>query len=355
MAGSNGSSLSPSMLEQLNPASFSADRAACWINRLWIISLTISLLVFLFAILTKQWLGEYSSKMRSHVGSHRLWAHRHITFSNGLDKWQVDAFIATLPLMLHASLALFLSGLIVWLFHINSDISIATLILYAASATFYLACTVTPLFYGNCPTATPFLRLSYKIWNTMLNSTTRIARGAEDLGRQIFQLPDKNARQTHYFSTPHAAESDEETLMKGRTHLLDEEALKWIVTSLPAAEEVIVGLDAIGALKDVHRFTTVLDHLEFHGQSSDTSHPLDDPRLLAVATRRFERLTTELAHTASDLTVARFIHTALALSSTARHSHFIAQTCGRRAIVTIFRSYSSHARSLMGHATCGKL
>ncbi|KAF9042767.1 hypothetical protein BDZ89DRAFT_903247, partial [Hymenopellis radicata] len=96
----------------INPTTqFVADEINVWVNGFWAVSLTASLAVALAAVLIKQWLHHYVSlhsgtpSRRSHV--------RHFRFT-GLELWRVRIIIGILPVIMNLSLALFLSGLILF-------------------------------------------------------------------------------------------------------------------------------------------------------------------------------------------------------------------------------------------------
>ncbi|KAF9027437.1 hypothetical protein BDZ89DRAFT_952160, partial [Hymenopellis radicata] len=90
---------------------FEPDTIDVWINGLWAVSLTCSLVVALAAVLIKQWLHHYASLpsgtpgLRSHVRQFRFM---------GMEQWRVRVIVGMLPLIMHISLALFLIGLILF-------------------------------------------------------------------------------------------------------------------------------------------------------------------------------------------------------------------------------------------------
>ncbi|KAF9031088.1 hypothetical protein BDZ89DRAFT_949035, partial [Hymenopellis radicata] len=93
----------------INPAEkFEPDAIDVWINGLWVISLTTSLVVALAVVLVKQWLHRYMTfpsgtpGLRSHVRQFRFM---------GLEKWRVLIIIGMLPIIMHISLMLFFAGL----------------------------------------------------------------------------------------------------------------------------------------------------------------------------------------------------------------------------------------------------
>ncbi|KAF9036091.1 hypothetical protein BDZ89DRAFT_1090890 [Hymenopellis radicata] len=112
LAIAQGIPIDNSTTPSLNPASaFSADGIQVWINGLWVTSLTASLIVALATVLVKQWLHHYVSLpsgtpgVRSHVRQFRFM---------GLQRWRVNVIIGLLPITMHVSLTLFLSGLVLF-------------------------------------------------------------------------------------------------------------------------------------------------------------------------------------------------------------------------------------------------
>ncbi|KZV91823.1 hypothetical protein EXIGLDRAFT_718930, partial [Exidia glandulosa HHB12029] len=67
----------------------------------------------------------------------------------------MSTFISVLPLFLHASLFLFLAGLVLLLWDLDAFLSIWVFFLTAIVLTFYVASTLMPVFRRDCPSATP--------------------------------------------------------------------------------------------------------------------------------------------------------------------------------------------------------
>jgi len=130
-------------------------------NVLWFTSLTLSLLVSILAILAKQWIGMFVTRMRMPVSHLRRWAHRHRAYREGLDRWQLNAFVSGLSVTLHVALLLFLVGLIIYTHTIDLTIFIAVATLSSIGILIYFGTTLAPLADGTCPTATPLLIHGY--------------------------------------------------------------------------------------------------------------------------------------------------------------------------------------------------
>ncbi|KAK0443163.1 hypothetical protein EV421DRAFT_1710199, partial [Armillaria borealis] len=95
-------------------AFFSPSRSDEWINSLWFVSLTLSLITALVAVLVKQWLHQYVAIVSDSSARDRARI-RHMRYA-GLQTWQVPMIIGLLPVLLHVSLALFFAGLTIFLF-----------------------------------------------------------------------------------------------------------------------------------------------------------------------------------------------------------------------------------------------
>ncbi|KAK0472737.1 hypothetical protein IW261DRAFT_1343205, partial [Armillaria novae-zelandiae] len=93
---------------------FSPSHSEEWTNSLWFVSLTLSLITALVAVLVKQWLHQYVAVVSDSSPRDRARI-RHMRHT-GLQTWQVPMIIGLLPVLLHVSLALFFAGLAIFLF-----------------------------------------------------------------------------------------------------------------------------------------------------------------------------------------------------------------------------------------------
>ncbi|KIY68960.1 hypothetical protein CYLTODRAFT_350511, partial [Cylindrobasidium torrendii FP15055 ss-10] len=87
-------------------------RTDIWVNALWFTALALSLASALLAVLSKQWLRQYTS---FNSGTPRERALIRQFRYDGMEKWAVRAIIGLLPTALHLALGLFLAGLVVFL------------------------------------------------------------------------------------------------------------------------------------------------------------------------------------------------------------------------------------------------
>ncbi|PBK65205.1 hypothetical protein ARMSODRAFT_847154, partial [Armillaria solidipes] len=107
---SNGSRLS---IPSSPTAFFSPSCSDEWMNSLWFVSLTLSLITALVAVLVKQWLYQYVAAVSDSSARDRARI-RHMRYA-GLQTWRVPMIIGLLPVLLHVSLALFFAGLAIFL------------------------------------------------------------------------------------------------------------------------------------------------------------------------------------------------------------------------------------------------
>ncbi|KAK0446718.1 hypothetical protein EV421DRAFT_2053744, partial [Armillaria borealis] len=132
-----------------------------WVNGLWFTSLSLSLSTALFAVLTKQWIHQYMSVPSGTPRDRcRLRQFRYME----LQRWGVDLIIGLLPVLMSASLAVFLVGLV--LFIIPLHVSIASVV---GSVTFiafaaYLITNFLPILYPSCPYKTPLSQYIFPLY-----------------------------------------------------------------------------------------------------------------------------------------------------------------------------------------------
>ncbi|KAH7094181.1 hypothetical protein BKA62DRAFT_720984 [Auriculariales sp. MPI-PUGE-AT-0066] len=227
---------------------FNAPERARWINGLWFISLTLSLVVSLLAILVKQWIVEYTAKMRAPVEHARRWAWRHFAYRRGLAKWGVGGIISSLTALLHAALFLFLTGLIGFLFNLDPAVFASTAVLSALAATLYVAATCAPLWYGDCPSTTPLLEHLRWIFLRVLWLISGLMR----LRKRSWEITVSTNRGAFH----------EDSVLHGDEPRRDAEVLSWMVSSLPLRADVKIALDAFSCLNQFTSTDLRVDRLK---------------------------------------------------------------------------------------------
>lgn len=131
---------------------FVVDETSRTVNCLWIASLVTSLSTALIAILAKQWLASYPVHARDNL---REWAQLRQFRFDGLKLWRLPELIALIPVLLHVSLMLFLAGLVVFLWGIDSGTMALAFVLSFATYGTYVFATFSPVFRDSSPFRTP--------------------------------------------------------------------------------------------------------------------------------------------------------------------------------------------------------
>ncbi|KAG8830390.1 hypothetical protein FRC18_008160 [Serendipita sp. 400] len=145
-----GNSSAPTRIEDIHPIPFFPPYYAVVTNITFFLSLSISLLAALFALLVKQWTRKVYGGLRVIVSPRRL-AREHYERMKGMNDWNLPAIIAAIPIMLHISLFLFFTGLIYWLGSLNSKLYTTILVIACVAAGFYCAAAVIPSIRPNAP------------------------------------------------------------------------------------------------------------------------------------------------------------------------------------------------------------
>ena len=132
--------------------SFQKSKLSKTVNHLWYSALGFSLSSVLVAMLAKQWLAAYNflppdEPVRVSRDQQRKF--------DGLHNWSLPTILAVLPALLHISLFLFLAGLIIHLWDLDSVISVTTCVILGQLIVFYFVTGVLAVFYPNCPYKTP--------------------------------------------------------------------------------------------------------------------------------------------------------------------------------------------------------
>ncbi|KAF5332352.1 hypothetical protein D9758_016937 [Tetrapyrgos nigripes] len=127
-----------------------------WINGLFFSSLSLSLATALLSVLVKQWLQAYSSSLPT--GNAREHAKIRQFRYSGLTDWKVPQIIGTLPIILHASLGLFMAGFSLYVSELWPSLCWIVISVTAVSFLVYLGSIVIPVIVTiQCPYRIPLL------------------------------------------------------------------------------------------------------------------------------------------------------------------------------------------------------
>ncbi len=242
--GSPVNTISPSLL---NPTiAFVPATTDVWVNGLWFTSLFLSLTTALVAVLVKQWLHHYvalpsgTPRGRSFIRQFRY---------AGFQKWHVQVIIGLLPVLMHLALAIFLSGLVIFLHPLRAVLSwiicAGTAVVYTA----YVLAVILPVIFPQCPYRTPLCDLVYVsfcrivprvTWHDKDDFLSSFKRG--NFSALLHSLPHIQARNSRSLTVI------ESELVGQMSINLAAEALHWLfsVTSNPTVQSIVV--QSIGGL-----------------------------------------------------------------------------------------------------------
>ncbi len=134
-------------------------------------SLVLSVTSALFATLLQQWARRYIEMPQVPGLANERARVRSYLFLGTLE---YDMFLAveTVPTLLHFSVFLFFSGLVIFFFTIHKTVAIAVSVAVGAFAVIYFTLTILPYFDHKCPYRTPISDLAWYPWKACLSLTT---------------------------------------------------------------------------------------------------------------------------------------------------------------------------------------
>ncbi|KAK0447865.1 uncharacterized protein EV420DRAFT_1647606 [Desarmillaria tabescens] len=209
------------------------------VNGLWFTSLSFSLTTALFAVLTKQWIHQYMT-VRSGTPRDRCRV-RHFRYM-GLQQWRVAFIIGLLPVLMSASLCVFLVGLVVFLVPLQvpiaSVVGAVTFISFAA----YFVTNFLPIIYPSCPYKTPLSQYIFPLYSHIAHNGifTSVISPISRYWSGSSPVPKKPP-----IRTLREAEREAVKLSADET---DARALSWLfsVSSDPSVQRIVV--ESTGAL-----------------------------------------------------------------------------------------------------------
>lgn len=138
----------------LETPAFSPTASARWINTLFFLSLILSLASALFGILAKQWLREYM-QWNSPLGAPKENIIVRQIRIQAWEAWQVASIIAAIPALLELAMVLFLVGLVILLWTLDSIVAIIVTVFVAIFLAIVFAFTLLPVIFKRCPYKSP--------------------------------------------------------------------------------------------------------------------------------------------------------------------------------------------------------
>ncbi|KAH9025462.1 hypothetical protein EDB85DRAFT_2149793 [Lactarius pseudohatsudake] len=159
LATTNGTIPAASPSDQ---SSFTPSGWVVFVNSVWFLSLVLSLTCALIATLLQQWARRYLQMIQRNHPPH-VRAHIREYFSRGARRFHIFWLVEALPFLLLISVLLFFAGLLAFAFLANRTAACITATIVGFCILSYIALTLMPLKYHDCPYHTPFTSL---IWIT---------------------------------------------------------------------------------------------------------------------------------------------------------------------------------------------
>ncbi|KAH9970867.1 hypothetical protein BGW80DRAFT_528818 [Lactifluus volemus] len=158
------------------PPPFSPPTYAIWVNSLWFLSLAISLTGALLATLLQQWARRYIAVTHLPRYSPHKRARVRAFFVNGVERLHLPRAVETLPTLLHLSLFLFFSGLLIFLFNINHTAFSLVAWWIGLSGGVYGCITLMPIFCHDSPYYAPLSSTAWFLYNGISYGVFRILK-----------------------------------------------------------------------------------------------------------------------------------------------------------------------------------
>jgi len=132
-----------------------------WANSLWFLSLVISLTCALLATLLHQWARRYIRLSQPPRCSPEKRARIRAFLADGVEKMHLPWVVELLTTLLHLSLFLFFSGLLIYLFNTDHTVFGTVVWWVALTVGLYAGVTLIPIFRHDSPYYTP---LTSSVW-----------------------------------------------------------------------------------------------------------------------------------------------------------------------------------------------
>ncbi|KAH9970218.1 hypothetical protein BGW80DRAFT_1254096 [Lactifluus volemus] len=158
------------------PPPFSPPRSAVLVNSLWFLSLVVSLTCALLATMLQQWARRYVEITQPPRYSPYKRAPIRAFFANGVDKFHLPWSVEALPALLHLSLFLFFSGLVLFLFNINHTVFSVVIWWVGLAGAVYGCITLMPIFWHDSPYYSPLSSSAWFFYTSIRYAVSRIVR-----------------------------------------------------------------------------------------------------------------------------------------------------------------------------------
>ncbi|KAI5829731.1 hypothetical protein K523DRAFT_416504 [Schizophyllum commune Tattone D] len=145
---------------KLQPGAVTASALDYWTNRLWYLSLLLTLFAAFLAFVVRGWLYAYDNYV--HGSPKRRALTRHYR-RMGLDHWHVGPIVLILPTLLHASMLVFSVGLTLNLRRFDVPMANLAIALTGTFYALYFMSICLPVFFPQCPYRSPLSEWAYRL------------------------------------------------------------------------------------------------------------------------------------------------------------------------------------------------
>jgi Family of unknown function (DUF6535) len=152
---------------EVTPPPFSPQNYVIIVNTLWFLSLTIGLTSAMLALMLQQW-ARYLRDAQNLGHTPHDTARIHAFFARGVDRLGFSWVSDVMTFLIHTSLFLFFTGLLIYLFNINRTIFYFVVGWIAVAATVYLIITISPMVWADSPYYSPFSSWTFRIYGWLL-------------------------------------------------------------------------------------------------------------------------------------------------------------------------------------------
>ncbi|KAI0276870.1 hypothetical protein BGY98DRAFT_1097873 [Russula aff. rugulosa BPL654] len=134
------------------------------VNTVWALSLVLSLTSALLAILIQQWMRRYNElPLLPRLSSERARVRSYLFL--GTLNFGIHHAVEAAPMLLHLSVFLFLTGLVMFFFIVNKTVAIVLSIFVGINGMAYFTLSILPCLYRNCPYGTPVSSILCCLWH----------------------------------------------------------------------------------------------------------------------------------------------------------------------------------------------
>jgi Family of unknown function (DUF6535) len=147
-----------------------------WVNSLWFLSLNMSLTSAMLATMLQQWARRYIQITEKPHYTPHYGARVRAFFTRGLERLHFSWAAEAIPLLIHMSLILFFTGLLIYLYNIHHTVFWAAACWIVLSAVVYLVITIMPVVWVDSPYYSPLSALVFRVYAALLFSLSFVDR-----------------------------------------------------------------------------------------------------------------------------------------------------------------------------------